>query len=304
MPTLPGFSDNQFRNRADLFRAAIAVLRPLEPYKSIGGARIKIANGSGVGFDEVAAQLEGYSRPLWVVASLIKAQNVSNGSIDCNDELEGIDLQSWVNGLKSGTDPSSPEYWGDLGHFDQRSVEMETICHALLTAPTSFLSSFGHDARQNLIRWMQQINGKKIPQSNWLWFRIFVNLTLQRALGLDENTYQTVIEKEFEALDSYYLGEGWTSDGLWGDERKQADYYSGGFSIQFAQLLYVNALQKDNSNSPRVEKYKTQAREFASKFWRYFDINGILCKWQQRSRISANRQIYRCCYSIRSEYDL
>jgi hypothetical protein len=46
------------------------VLDALAPHTSPGGARI-VLGYTGTHFDEAAAQLEGFSRPLWALASLI-----------------------------------------------------------------------------------------------------------------------------------------------------------------------------------------------------------------------------------------
>ncbi|GKT91442.1 hypothetical protein CT0861_11705 [Colletotrichum tofieldiae] len=261
MPPLPGFSDNPFRCRADLVRAATALLRPLEQYKSPASARIKLATNTAAGFDEVAAQLEGFARPLWVVADLF----------DEHGGVADLDLGSWPRGVAAGTDPGSGEYWGDVGDVDQRMVEMESMAFTLLVAPEKFLSCCDEQAKGRLKEWLGQINDRKMPQSNWLWFRVLVNLARVKALGVAMEDVREAMDRDFRLLDSFYLGEGWTSDGLWCDERKQADYYSGSFSIQFAQLLYVRFAVGDNE---RVARYKQQAREFALTFWRYFDTNG------------------------------
>ncbi|KAK2761023.1 hypothetical protein CKAH01_16418 [Colletotrichum kahawae] len=263
MPQLVGFSDNQFRTRDDLARAAAALLAPLESYKSTEKARIKLATNTAAGFDEVSAQLEGFARPLWVVASLLREPNF--------DAITGVGLSSWTTGLLAGTNPESEEYWGDVEDIDQRMVEMESIAFTLLTSPDAFLASCDEEAKGRLRTWLGQINGKKMPQNNWRWFRIFVNLALVKTLGVQMDNVRHFMEDDFELLDSFYLGEGWSSDGLWGEERKQADYYSGSFAIQFAQLLYVKFAMGDEE---RVVRYKQQGREFASTYWRYFDTNG------------------------------
>jgi hypothetical protein len=64
MPPLPGFSDNPFKTRADFQSACVSLLRALKPYQSPGGARIKLPLVSGTHFDDIAAQLEGFARPL------------------------------------------------------------------------------------------------------------------------------------------------------------------------------------------------------------------------------------------------
>jgi hypothetical protein len=276
MPPLPGFSDNPFQTRADLVRAANALLKPLEHYRSPGKARIRLATATAAGFSEAAAQLEGFARPLWVVPSLLLQSSTGTGvstgtNSDGNAGPGDVDTAAWLEGLKTGTNPASPEYWGDVGDFDQRMVEMESIAFALLTAPDQFTPREPL-ARTKLAAWLRQVNHRRMPENNWRWFRVFVNLALVKALGVAMEEVRGVIEQDLALLDTFYLGQGWSSDGLWGDERKQADYYSGSFALQFAQMLYV-ALS-DGFDRDRAERYRVQAGLFASGFWRYFDTNG------------------------------
>jgi hypothetical protein len=239
------------------------MLKPLEQYKSSQKAFIKLSAGTAAGFDEVSAQLEGFARPLWAIASLLAPAS--------NADSLSIDVDSWVSGLRAGTNPASSEYWGDLGDFDQRMVEMESIAYALLMAPEAFLSGMDTMDRENLERWLRQVNGRKMPENNWRWFRVLVNL----ALG---SQGEGIVAQDLNMLDSFDLGEGWSSDGLWGNVRKQADYYSGSFAIQFARMLYVKCLGDRGLTSEdhsRVERYKLEARQFASGFWRYFNVDGM-----------------------------
>ncbi|RFN54290.1 hypothetical protein FIE12Z_1416 [Fusarium flagelliforme] len=258
MSGLAGFTDNPFRDRSDLLRAAIAIVKPLDQYRSKFKARVKIYPSTAAGFDDVASQLEGFARPLWAISALI-------------DKDTDPSLHSWIQGIEAGVDPGNTEYWGDLGSFDQRMVEMESIAFALLMAPHAILSLLSAKSKRNLGQWLQQINRFNMPQSNWRWFRVLVNLALAKVLDADKEKARQAMDADFEVLDQFYLGEGWSSDGVWGDDRKQADYYSGSFAIQFAQLLYIRCAEDDQE---RVAKYVQQALEFASEYWRYFDING------------------------------
>ncbi|KAF7523506.1 hypothetical protein G7054_g11722 [Neopestalotiopsis clavispora] len=269
MPPLAGFSDNSFQTHTDLVTAALALIKPLESYKSSGKARIKIATSSGAGFSEAAAQVEGFSRPLWVVAHLLQME--SQGQIPGVQQAE-VDLQSWVLGLKSGTDPSSSEYFGDLGDFDQRMVEMEAIALSILVSPSNFAFQDDDVARFNLVTWLSQINTRQLPINNWRWFRVFVNLALYRELQVPKEQVQRQLDEDLVILDSFYLQDGWSSDGPWGEERKQADYYSGSFAIQFAQLLLIR--YAPDFDPVRTDRYKKQAKEFAVHYWRYFDTDG------------------------------
>ncbi|KAF9887761.1 hypothetical protein FE257_009567 [Aspergillus nanangensis] len=264
MPPRPGFTDNPLQSRADLVRAATALLSALAPYKSPANARIKIPVATAAGFDETAAQLEGFARPLWTVPLLL---NEAGGHDD-----DSLGLRTWIQGLESGSDPASPEYWGDLGDTDQRMVEMEAIAFALLANPDEMLGAMSGATKRNLATWLRQINDHKMPQNNWLWFRVFVNLALVKTLGVARGEVQPQIDADLRTLDSFAIGEGWSSDGLWGDERKQADYYSGSFAIQFAQLLYVRFAGQEDPR--RADEYRRQAGEFGRVFWRYFDHDG------------------------------
>ena len=210
MPPLLGFSDNPFQSRDDVLRAAISLLKPLTPYKSPCGARIKLSTATGTGFDEVAAQLEGFARPLWVVADLLAAQPTPCATASRVDDL---DLNSWVRGLGAGVDPHSDTFWGHSGDHDQRMVEMEPIAYALLSAPSAFLSAppsapelvpqVDHQKRDRIVAWLRSINKKVVPPSNWLWFRILVNLALVKSCGVPYDEVKPLMDADFKVLDLF-----------------------------------------------------------------------------------------------------
>jgi hypothetical protein len=160
-------------------------------------------------------------------------------------------------------------------------VEMEPIAYALLVAPTAFMSASsvpGSDPkvdsqkRDRIVAWLRLIDEKTVPPSNWRWFRILVNLALVKSCGVPYDEVKPFMDADFKLLDSFYLGEGWSSDGLWSADKRQADYYSGSFAMQYAQLAYVRFAQ--DIDPERVARYRSEAGEFAATFWRYFDVNG------------------------------
>ncbi|CAK7235047.1 hypothetical protein SCUCBS95973_009138 [Sporothrix curviconia] len=268
MATISGFTDNHFQSRADFVRAAEALLKPLLKYTSPGSARIRFRPANAALFDDVAAQLEGFARPLWAISGLMRSGTGDN-----------LDMSTWLRGLETGTDPTHPEYWGDLKAHDQRMVEMESIAFLLLTAPDAVVPQLNTTAQQSLAGWLRQINKHDMPQNNWLWFRVFVNLALVRALGVPRDEVQPVLDDAFERLDSYKVdgpeAEGWSTDGAWTDFTKQADYYSGSFAIQFAQLLYVSIADGSiDEEAKRAARFREEAKAFSAQYWRYFDANG------------------------------
>jgi hypothetical protein len=260
MTGLKGFTDNPFHTRADHVVAVKALISPIERYRSRLGARVKIHPASCAGFDDVAAQIEGFCRPLLGISGILD---------------DAATLNRWCQGLAAGVDVDGEEYWGDFSDFDQRMVETESICIAILTSPDAFLSKMSDKTKADLVRWLRQINNKDMPPNNWRWFRLFVNMTLTQVFGVPRSEVDDVMKMDFALLDSFDIDGGWSSDGLWEEDRKQADYYSGSFAIHFAQLLYIRFAEGDQD---RKEKYSKQARELSLDYWRYFDVNGKCCR--------------------------
>lgn len=263
MPPLPGFTSNPLRTRSDLVRAANALVHPLHSCKSPNKARVRLPYQTGAGFDEVSAQLEGFARPLFAIAPLL---------LNKDGEDHSSCLWEWIDGIAAGVDPSSDEYWGDIGDIDQRMVETESIALLVLLAPATVLG-LGDLVVGNLTKWLRGIHNKRMPVSNWRWFRVFVNLALVQVLGIPEAEIIEEMKSDLAVLDSFYLGQGWNSDGPWGEGNSQADYYSGSFAIQFSHLLFVH-LAEDETYRERKEDYRAQARDFGAKFWRFFDQGG------------------------------
>lgn len=261
MPPLAGFTGNPFRNRDDLVRAVLALILPLGKYRSSSGARVKIRPATGAASDD-AAQFQGFAQPLFAVAAFLHH--------DPSGSDHGLELKNMLRGLEAGVNPSSPEYWGDLTDLDPRMLEMESMSLALLAVPDQVLFFLSDIGRENLVSWLQQINLRQMPTNHWRWSRILVNLALEKVFGIPQS--ENVVS-DLALLDSFHVGEGWSSDGLYEDSRKQAGCHPGSLAIQFSQLLYARFSIGDEE---RAERYKQQARQFAATYWRYFDTNGML----------------------------
>lgn len=276
MPSLAGFSDNPLDTKENVSAAARALLQPLLPHFSPGRARIRLPITSGAHFDEHAADLEGYARPLWVVAALLS-------------DAAGPEplLEPWITGLRNGLDPSHKEHWGAIGDWDQRMVEAEIISFALLAAPASLYETLESSDKSNLVCWLKGLNGKVMPENNWRWFRVLSNLALIKVCGVEHALLWPLIERDLETLESFYMADGWASDGVWRaaaeDPRQEgtgvdaargrhADYYSGSFAMQFSQLLYAKFA--GDLDPERCSVFRERARQYARTFWAYFDQDG------------------------------
>ena len=100
-------------------------LDPLLPLYSEGGARLHLGD-TGVTYPGRTIEMEAFSRPLWALAPFWTGGG------------RGDDfLRIYRKGLASGTDPESPEYWGDPNDYDQLFVEMAALACAILETPES-----------------------------------------------------------------------------------------------------------------------------------------------------------------------
>lgn len=90
-------------------------LDPLLPLYSEGGARLHLGD-TGVTYPGRTIEMEAFSRPLWALAPFW------TGGGRADDFL-----RIYRKGLASGTDPESPEYWGDPNDYDQLFVEMAAL---------------------------------------------------------------------------------------------------------------------------------------------------------------------------------
>ncbi|KAJ3905290.1 hypothetical protein F5879DRAFT_899771 [Lentinula edodes] len=246
---------NPLRSRSDVASFLTSILDALEPYTSPNGARIHLGY-TATHFDEVAAQLEGFSRPIWGLASLIAGRGSYDG------------VSRWRSGLASGSDPKSEEFWGNMRDKDQRMVECSAIGYALSVAGQELWAPLSETAKENIGNWLGGMNDKEMPNTNWLWFRVFANLGLSKVNSPRADAKR--MKADLDHLDTFYIGDGWSRDGPEGIV--QLDYYSSSFAIQVAQLLYSKLAQKEDPN--RCEEFRNRARMFALDFIHYFDSEG------------------------------
>ena len=227
-------------------------LDPLKPYYSAGGARLHLGD-TGVTYGQAAIELEAFSRPLWALVPFW----MGGGS---DPEFEAI----YRRGLAAGSDPENPEYWGSCKDYDQCFVEMAAIACGLLNAPDKLWDPLSGAEKQNLARWLDQINHHQIPECNWQFFMILVNLALKKC-GMPYDAEN--MARGLARIDSYYSGDGWSTDGA----SPQKDYYIP-WAIQYYGVLYA-AFAAD-SDPERAALYRSRAELFARQFIYWFDENG------------------------------
>ncbi|CCF45534.1 hypothetical protein CH063_14586 [Colletotrichum higginsianum] len=155
-------------------------------------------------------------------------------------------------------DPIRPANWPRL---------IECLGFSLAVAPAIW-ESLSEKERVNVENWLgNSINEKNMPNTNWLWFRVFANLGLKKNGG---KFSQERLDADIKHLDTFYRGGGWSNDGPEGIH--QMDYYSSSFAIQFLQLLYAKLAGDDEPE--RAEEFRKRAQMVALDLAHYFDEEG------------------------------
>lgn len=226
------------------------ILDPLKPLYSNGCARLRLGD-SGVTYPKTSIEMEAFSRPLWALVPFWFGGGTGFEEI-------------YQKGLKNGTDPEHPEYWGGFGDYDQRFVEMAAIACGLIFTPEKVWEPLGEMGKENLASWLYGINEYIIPDCNWQFFMILVNVALKK-LGCRYNEER--LESGLSKIESYYTGEGWYRDG----GSSQKDYYIS-FALHYYGLIYAKAMEEDDPD--RCLRFKERAVLFARDFLYWFDENG------------------------------
>lgn len=240
---------NALRTREDVQNAVRDLVHPILPHFSAGRARVRLGS-FGAWFSQSDAELEGFARPLWGLVPLA----AGGGSFDHWDY--------WRAGLAAGTDPSHAERWEIYDGTQQTMVEQAAIGVGLAMAADELWHPLAPEVQANLVRWLSLINTHEPFASNWHFFRVMVNLGLEK-VGAPIDAI--ALERSLTALDSYYIGDGWYEDGPGGHR----DHYIA-WAFHVYGLIYAWARPDD----PRSAAYRERARVFADQFQHWFDPEG------------------------------
>ena len=232
---------NLLSSRQDVVAALNSLLGALDTQFPAGQSRFSLGDTCAHYATDIA-QMEGLSRALWGLFPLMASGDSSPFS------------EKYITAIKIGTDPQSPGYWGDTAPYDQRLVEMAAYGLGLALLQDKLTSHFTGRELDNLHAWLNQITDAQMPDSNWNYFAIMVQLGFKRA-GLPYD--QSAIDRRFALMDAYYLGDGWYSDGV----GRPKDYYIS-MAFHFYGLIYATL----SGDGARAEVLRERSRLFAEDF--------------------------------------
>ena len=228
----------------------IDILTPLKKYYR--GGKVLFSQHSAW-YEDVSADMEAFARPLWGLVPYF----AGGGE---HDEF----LRLYLDGIADGADSTSEGYWGETGERNQRYVEMASIAYALIFTPEKLWEPLSENTKDNLVKWLWQINEHEVCDSNWRFFRVLVNIALRK---VNREYSAEKLSEDLNRLDEFYVSNGWYRDGVHG----QTDYYIA-FAFHFYSLVY--AIAAKDYDSERARLYKERACEFAKTFIYWFDEDG------------------------------
>lgn len=230
----------------------LRLLAPLKEYYIRGNTGLDIGN-TGAAYPQKTIWMEAFARPLWGLVPYW-----AGGGRE--EEFAAI----YREGLKNGTDPSCPEYWGGFHDCDQLFVEMAAISYALLFAPDVVWEPLSQKSKEHVAQWLGGINRYNVADNNWQFFKILTNVALMKC-GMEYSA--EAMEACLERVEDFYLGEGWYQDGL----TAQKDYYIS-FAIHFYSLVYAVVMKDEDPD--RCRRYLERAGLFAEQFIYWFAETG------------------------------
>lgn len=228
------------------------IVTHLKEHYTPGGAGIDCGS-MGDSHGRNISVVEAFLRPLWGLAPLWHL----------TDECEDFN-ELYLKGIINGTNPDHEEYWGKIGDKDQRIVEMAAIGLSLILAPHKIWDPLSEKEKGNFYNWLSQINNVQTSVNNWKFFPVIVNLGFKN-VGMPYN--KEVVADCLDCIESYYIGNGWYSDG----KTMQRDYYIP-FAIHFYSLIYAKVMENDDKETS--DKFKKRAETFAKDFIYWFDEMG------------------------------
>ncbi|WOZ78094.1 DUF2264 domain-containing protein [Kosakonia sacchari] len=236
-------TSNPLSSRDDVVGALKQMLAALDKQFPEGASHFSLG-ATSAHYSDAIAEMEGLSRALWGLFPLMAGGDAEPFS------------HKYLAAIKRGVDPQSAGYWGATEPYDQRLVEMAAYGLGLALLGDKFTALLDEADVHNLHQWLNQITDAQMPDSNWNFFAIMVQLGFKRA-GLPWDA--AAIERRFSMMDAYYLGDGWYSDG----PGRPKDYYIS-MAFHFYGLIYATLNGEDDA--ARAAILRERATLFAEDF--------------------------------------
>ena len=155
--------------KKELEQKLLAMLNPLKARFSEEKAGLPLG-GFAAGYGMKIAEMEGALRLLWGLTPYW-----AGGGTQAEDWKD-----HYLNCIRHGTAPDHPAYWGDIHDRDQKIVEMAALSFQLMETPDIIWNRMTAKEQDHLASWLYQANTAIVPDNNWHFFVVLVNLALKK----------------------------------------------------------------------------------------------------------------------------
>jgi hypothetical protein len=178
--------------------------------------------------------MEGFTRFAPMAAAWLHSGRSSQVDLADGRTLDLVEILR--RGLTVGTDAGSAEYWGEVGHYDQRIVEAADVALTIWLTRDILWKRLKQSEQEQIERWLALAATRNVPDNNWHLFPTFVSLVLHE-LGVSVDLAPA--RQHYERLKTFYRGEGWFSDG----PGNVYDYYNA-WAIHY-HLYWISRVSPD-----------------------------------------------------------
>jgi hypothetical protein len=240
------------------------LLAPVIEHTSPLGTRVRLPGPRPSSSGAESDSFEGFARSLWLAAPWLASH--STGVLDVAGRR--VDLGAFYRrGLSAGTRRRGRESWYRLLRTQQTLVEAAAVARALIVARRRLWDPLNAEERRRLLRWLDRTR-TRIPalDNNWHLFAVTILTALKVLSGA---TDQRALDRHLGRVESFYLGDGWYSDGA--GPPPVLDYYNA--TVFHPYLLWWATVDGD-SRPERRDRVRERARLFLERFPELFASNG------------------------------
>ena len=209
----------------------------------------------------LADELEGFTRAFIMAGPWLNSS--SSGLFEYKGEKYDIGA-FYREGILSGTNPGSSEYWGDIHDYDQHLVEMASLSWSLYLSKRHTWDRFTENEKKQVADYLYQCTMVKYHRNNWLLFNVVTNTVLKK-LEMPYSAEQ--IEKNLHFCETMYLGDGWYRDG----DVNRIDYYN---AWAFLYYYLIWGILDGESDGEFFSKIQGRVNEFVKGFRYFFAKDG------------------------------
>ncbi|MFI5845636.1 DUF2264 domain-containing protein [Catenuloplanes sp. NPDC051500] len=172
-------------------------------------------------------------------------------------------IERYAEGLAAGTEPGNRYAWPRIEDYSQPIVEAASVALMLAETRPWLWDQLGRDTQRTVHAWLGGIVGKRPWPCNWLLFQVVVEQFLADTGGPFR---QEEITGGLDAIEDWYRGGGWYSDG----DGQHYDHYAG-WAMHLYPLLWA---RMPGADAARADRYRERLHAFLDDFRLMFGADG------------------------------